>query len=80
MYNWSGIGAFVVIVPIPLVIPSGHDETKFYFIDNASVAAITEYGEVTSMFGYMCGSNECGFKAGPVNSDKTRKVTVDWCK
>ena len=78
-YNWSGVGAFVLIVPIPLVVPSGKDETKFYFINNQSVAAISEYGEIVSMFGYMCGSNECGFKAGSVNTDKPRKITASWC-
>ncbi|RCU48731.1 MULTISPECIES: hypothetical protein [Corallincola] len=78
-YNWSGVGAFVFIIPIPLAVPSGNNETKLYFINNQSVAATTEYGEVIGMFGYMCGSNECGFNAGPVDSDKARKVSVDWC-
>lgn len=78
-YNWSGVGAFVILVPIPLVVPSGKDETNFYFIENKSVAAITEYGEVTGMFGYMCGSNECGFQSGSVNTDNIRKVSTDWC-
>ena len=79
-YNWSGIGAFLVIVPIPLAVPSGHDETKIYFKNNQSIKLTSEYGEITGMFGYMCGSNECGFKAGAVNTDKARVVPVTWCK
>ena len=79
-YNWSGVGAFVFIVPIPLAVPSGHDETKIYFKNNQSVKLISEYGEITGVFGYMCGSNECGFKAGAVNTDKTRVVPVTWCE
>jgi hypothetical protein len=79
-YNWSGVGAFVLIVPIPLALPSGADETKIYFKNNQSVKLISEYGEITGMFGYMCGSNECGFKAGAVNTDKTRVVPITWCE
>ena len=78
-FSWSGVGAFVLIIPIPLMVPSGNDEVRIYFRDNQSVAAVSEYGEVTGMFGYMCGSNECGFHAGAVNTGKTRKVDVAWC-
>ncbi|WP_345552539.1 hypothetical protein [Microbulbifer aestuariivivens] len=79
-YSWSGVGAFVVVIPIPIFLPSGHDETRYYFIDGKSVAQVTEYGEVTGALGYACGSNECGFSAGPVNTDKIRKVEVNWCE
>lgn len=79
-YTWSGVGAFVLIVPIPLVIPSGHNETKIYFINNQSVKLTSEYGEVSRMFGYMCGSNECRFESGIVNQDKKRAVAVTWCE
>lgn len=78
-YNWAGVGAFVGIVPVPLVIPNGHNETKIYFKNNQSVQSTSEYGEITWLLGYMCGSNECGFNAGPVNEQKTRKVLVTWC-
>jgi hypothetical protein len=77
--NWSGVGVFVLVVPVPLLVPSGKDEVRIYFRDNQRVAAVSEYGEVTSMFGYMCGSNECEFLAGAVNTDQTRKVSVTWC-
>ena len=78
-YTWSGIGAYVIILPVPLVVPSGYDETRIYLKDGRTVAAVTEYGELTSMFGYTCGSNKCGFNLGKVNQDKTRKVDVTWC-
>ncbi len=79
-YNWAGVGAFILIIPIPLVLPSGHDETKIYFKENQSIKLTSEYGETTGMFGYMCGSNECGFYAGSVNTDLTRKIPVTWCE
>ena len=79
-YNWSGIGAYVLIVPIPLALPSGNDETKIYFKNNQSIKLTSEYGEITGMFGYMCGSNACGFKTGAVNTDKPRKIPVTWCE
>ena len=79
-YTWSGVGAFILIVPVPLALPSGNDETKIYFKNNQSIRLTSEYGEMTGMFGYMCGSNECGFKAGAVNTDKSRTIPVTWCK
>jgi len=79
-YNWSGLGAFVLIVPIPLALPTGHDETKIYFRNNQSIKLTSEYGDVTGMLGYMCGSNECGFQAGTVNTDKPRNIRVTWCE
>jgi len=78
-YSWSGIGAFVVIIPVPLLVPSGYDETRYYFINGKSVASVSEYGEITGALGFMCGSNECEALAGPVNTDKTREVKVTWC-
>jgi hypothetical protein len=78
-YSWSGVGAFVLFLPIPLMVPSGYDETHFYFINNKAVRAVSEYGEVTNGFGYMCGSNECSWLTGKVNTDETRKVNVTWC-
>ncbi|TKB45164.1 hypothetical protein [Thalassotalea mangrovi] len=78
-YSWSGVGAFVVVVPIPLLVPSGYDENRFYFKDGYSVGLIKEYGEVTSALGYMCGSNECKFLSGTVNTEKTKKVEMAEC-
>lgn len=79
-YTWSGVGAFILVIPVPLILPSGHDETKIYFKNNQSIKLISEYGEVTGMVGYMCGSNECGFMAGSVNTEQTRTIPVTWCE
>lgn len=79
-WSWSGVGAFVVFLPIPLIVPSGNDEEKIYIKDGRTVGEVSEYGEVTGMLGFMCGDNECGFRAGPVNRDKTRKAAVPWCE
>ncbi|MDN3651668.1 hypothetical protein QWY77_02670 [Thalassotalea ponticola] len=79
-YSWSGVGAFVIIVPIPLLVPSGNSETKVYFKNNQSVKLISEYGEVTGLLGYMCGSNECQFNAGPVNLEVPRTIPITWCE
>jgi len=78
-YSWSGFGAFVVVIPLPILVPTGHDENRFYFINDQSVGLVKEYGEVSSALGYMCGSNECNGLAGPVNENK-RKVDVKWCE
>jgi len=78
-FSWSGVGAFLVIIPIPLLAPSGYDENRFYFINGQAVGLVTEYGEVTGGLGYMCGSNECSGLAGEVNKDKTRQIQVPWC-
>ena len=78
-YNWSGVGAFILFFPIPILVPTGHDENRFYFINGELVRLVSEYGEVTGALGYMCGSNECKGMAGPVNTKKSRKVKVNWC-
>lgn len=78
-FSWSGVGAFVLVIPIPLLVPTGNDEIRIYFRDNQSIAAVSEFGKETSVFGFLCGSNECGFRAGAVNTDIPRKVDVDWC-
>ena len=77
-YSWSGIGAFLVFFPVPLMVPTGYDENRFYFINGESVGLVSEYGEVTGALGYMCGSNECKGVAGPVTENK-RQIEVRWC-
>jgi hypothetical protein len=81
-YSWSGIGAFVLVLPIPLLLPSGHDESRFYFKNGKSVGLTKEYGEITSAFGFMCGSNECKFMAGkPKNKDsQSAEANEKWCE
>lgn len=79
-YTWAGVGAFIVFFPVPLLVPTGHEENRFYFKNGESVGMVAEYGEVTAGLGYMCGSNECAFLSGAVNTDKPRAVEVNWCE
>ncbi len=77
--NWSGIGAFVLVAPIPIGLPTGRKENRFYFIQGEAVGLIEQYTEVKSAFGYMCGSNECDFLSGQVNKDHFSKEHPTWC-
>ena len=78
--SWSGFGAFVGVLPIPLAIPTGRYETRLYVREDKVVGKASEYGEITNAFGYMCGSNECGFVAGPVNSPEIAGDPSTWCR
>ncbi len=78
-YNWSGVGAFVLFFPVPLLVPSGHSKTKIYFKNSQSIKLTSEYGKEVSIFGYTCGSDKCGFSTGAVNPDQPRKVLITWC-
>jgi hypothetical protein len=46
-WSWSGVGAFVIVVPVPLLVPSGHYANRFYFKDGKCVGLVSEYGEVS---------------------------------
>lgn len=80
--SWSGAGAFVGVVPVPLAVPSGRYQNRFYAREGRVVGLVREYGEVDRMAGYMCGSNECGAMAGekvnepPLDPDVAR---AEWC-
>jgi hypothetical protein len=74
---WSGVGAFVVILPIPLVLPTDRLEQTFYFKENTSVGVVRQYGEIKNVYGYMCGSNECSFVAGRADNGYF-KGEIDW--
>lgn len=78
-YTWSGFGVFLGILPIPLLVPSGHDENRFYFKNGTTVAVVKEYGEVVSAYGYLCGSNQCGAVFGPVNTQLVREQSLAEC-
>jgi hypothetical protein len=79
-WSWSGVGAFLGFVPVPLLVPSGYDEERLYLRDGRTVGEVSEYGEVTGMLGFMCGDNQCEFEAGRVNRDQRRKAAVPWCE
>jgi hypothetical protein len=78
-WSWSGVGAFVLIVPVPLVVPSGHYENRFYFKDGKCVGLVSEYGEESNVYGFMWGDNGGGFIAGDAPCGP-RKVPLDFCK
>lgn len=79
---WSGGGAFIGVVPVPLAVPTGRYKNRFYARDGRIAGLVQEFGEVDRMAGYMCGSNECAAMAGdkvnepPVDPDVAR---VEWC-
>jgi hypothetical protein len=50
-WSWSGVGAFLGFVPVPLLVPSGYDEERLYLRDGRTVGEVSEYGEVTGMLG-----------------------------
>ena len=77
-FSWSGVGAFLIIIPIPILIPTGYDENRFYFVKGQSVGLVQEYGKVTGALGYMCGSNECKWYAGSASESK-RAADFNWC-
>ena len=77
--SWSGVGAFLIIVPIPLIVPSGHYENRFYLKDGKCVGLVSEYGEVSQVYGFMWGDNDGGFVAGDAPNGP-RKVSLNFCK
>ncbi len=79
--SWSGGGAFVGFVPVPLVAPTGNYYNRIYFNSKRSVGLIQEYGEVKHAAGAMCGSNECDALIDSVNDNKTEpeKKLKRWC-
>ncbi|WP_133406895.1 hypothetical protein [Parashewanella tropica] len=78
---WSGGGAFVGVVPVPLLAPTGRYYNRIYFNSGRSVGLIKEYGEVKHAAGVMCGSNKCKALANPVNNNKTepQNKIKKWC-
>ncbi|WP_139304916.1 hypothetical protein [Microbulbifer marinus] len=80
--SWSGAGAFVGIVPVPLVAPTGTYKNRFYLRNNVAVGLIQEYGEVDRAVGYTCGSNKCGASSGEkVNEPEVdaEVALTEWC-
>lgn len=79
---WSGAGAFVGVVPVPLAVPTGRYKSRFYARDGAVVGLVREYGEIDRMAGYTCGSNECGATAGEKVNEPTidpERARAEWC-
>ena len=69
-FTWAGMGAFIVVVPVPLAIfPSGRNEHTFYFEDNVSTHMVREYIGLKYGFGFACGSIECDFVMGKIEEE-----------
>lgn len=80
--SWSGVGAFVGVVPVPLLVPTGTYKNRIYVHQDLAVGLIQEYGEVNRAVGYMCGSNECASSAGEkVNEPEVnaKEALKEWC-
>lgn len=80
--SWAGVGAFVVVVPVPLLVPMGSYNNRFYLRDGVAVGLIQEYGEVKRMIGYTCGSNECSASFGEntdTSEEDSSRALGQWC-
>lgn len=80
--SWAGVGAFVGIAPVPLVVPTGTYKNRFYLQNQVAVGLIQEYGEVGRAVGYTCGSNECGVSTGEKAENyhlQPGEAIASWC-
>lgn len=78
-YTWGGAGLFLLVIPIPILLPSGHNENRLYFIDGEFVRMVSEYSEIKNAYGYLCGSNECEWIKGKADLERIEKINIDWC-
>lgn len=67
-FSWSGLTAYLLIVPIPLFLPSGIDESSVYFRGGYATALTQEYGTEKQTYGYICGELGCKTINGYVHS------------
>jgi len=64
--SWSGLGIYLIVVPIPLMLPSGRQSDRFYVAEEEIVGRTIEFLDVNSGLGVLCGSSECGGVLGPI--------------
>lgn len=76
---WSGVFAFVGVVPVPVAVPVGHYKNTFYLQEGKCVGLVSQYGEVGSAFGWMMSDEKAGFVSGDVHNG-VRKVATDFCR
>ena len=69
-FSWTGLIAVVVVVPVPLAVPSGLEEHTFYFEDNTLTSIVREYTEFKFGLGFGCGSNECDVFLGVIEAEE----------
>lgn len=80
--SWAGVGAFVGVAPVPLLVPSGSYKNRFYLREGRAVGVIQEYGGVDRLVGYTCGSNDCAASAGETPPERRRSgaaAVAEWC-
>ena len=83
--SWAGAIVQVIVIPVPLMLPTGHYKNRFYMRDGKCVGLIVENGFPLSIFGYFSFSeNELNvrfyFGKDPDGPKGPRKVPVDFCK
>ena len=78
-YSWSGVGAFVVVAPVPLLVPTGHYENRFYLKNEKCVGFVSEQGDVCIAYGFIWADNGGGFVTGDA-SNGPRKIPLNFCK
>jgi hypothetical protein len=76
--SWAGVGAYLIVVPIPLGVPTGHYYDRLYIKDGRCVAIVEEYSEGSRAYGYYMGDVGNSFWFGEVNGPT--KVPLDFCK
>lgn len=80
--SWSGVGAFVGVVPVPVGVPTGSYKNRFYVRDDTVLGLVQEYGDVSRTAGYLCGDDGCRNSAGEKVSDvdaKAEQTIGSWC-
>ena len=77
--SWAGVGVFLGFFPIPIAVPTGRYYVRLYLRDESVVRVVQETGDVGSVMGYMCGSNECAWLFGRNPTAQEKRVDVDWC-
>ena len=77
--TWSGFAAIFVVVPIPLVYPTGRQENRFYFRNDISVGWVSRKWDSSRMFGAGCPPFECMAFNFKLNEEHERRANFDWC-
>lgn len=83
-FSWSGVGAYIVVIPVPILFPTGIDEDVLYFREDKTVGIVKEMAQEQSSYGYMCGELRCTFLYGRVNMNGSplppqKLPEVEWC-
>lgn len=62
-YRWNGIGLWLLLLPVPLVVPVGHDSIDITILDGYAARADTS--EEDHVFGGFCGITPLGVFGPP---------------